>query len=155
MEQLALYEEARSAARQVFLMSPDQIDHYWPEIVRVLGEVPGYYDFFTSEWTYSRAKSNDLQIWGFTDGEIRGIAVTQILLFPAMKAFEILGAGGPGMMDFLDEMDEVFERIAAQTECKTLIARARPGLANILIKRKGAVSGAVWVYRPVGKKMEN
>lgn len=141
--------------RAVFLMSQDQIDHYWPDIVRVLGEVPGYYDFFTPEWTYGRAKNNDLQIWGFTNGEIQGIAVTQILVFPAQKAFEIVGAGGPGMVDFIDQMEGVFERIASDAGCDTIICRVRPGLARMLAHRKGAIQGAVWLYRPVGKKREH
>lgn len=148
-------EEQEYKQRQVFLMSQDQIDHYWPDIVRVLSEVPGYYDFFTPEWTYERAKSQDLQIWGLTDGMIQGIVITQILVFPAQKVFEILGAGGPGMMHFFDEMEDVFERIAGQAGCKTIIARTRAGLARVLTRKKGVFVGAVWVYRPVGKVVEN
>lgn len=155
MEPQAIYEETKRAARQVFLMSQDQIDHYWPDIVRVLGEVPGYYDFFTPEWTYERAKSGALQVWGFTDGMIQGIAVTQILVFPATKAFEILGAGGPGMLDFIEEMDAVFEKIAREAKCNMLISRVRPGLARVLITRNKAMAGAVWIYRPVQGQMEN
>ena len=155
MEPQTLYDESKKGTRQVFLMNQDQIDHYWSDIEQVLGEVPGYYMFFTPEWTYARAKSKDLQIWGFSDGEIRGIAVTQILIFPAMKAFEVLGSGGVGMLDFIDEMDAVFERIAADAKCDTIIIRARPGLARALVRKHRAVEGAVWLYRKVGKKTEN
>jgi len=155
MEPQTIYEENKRAARQVFLMSMDQVDHYWPEIVRVLGEVPGYYDFFTTEWTYDRARSGGIQIWGFTDGMIQGIAITQILVFPAQKAFEVLAAGGPGMLDFIDEMDSVFQRIAREAECNTIICRVRPGLARRLARDKGVVTGAVWVYKPVTKQVEN
>jgi hypothetical protein len=155
MEPQTIYEENKKAARQVFLMSMDQIDHYWPDIVRVLGEVPGYYDFFTTEWTYGRAREGALQIWGFTDGSIQGIAVTQILVFPAQKAFEILGAGGPGMLDFIDEMETVFQRIARDAKCNSIIARARPGLVRKLAREKGALVGAVWIYRPVTQLTEN
>ena len=72
-----------------------------------------------------------------------------------MKAFEVLGSGGVGMMDFIDEMDSVFERIAADAKCDTIIIRARPGLARTLIRKNRAIEGAVWIYRPVGKKTEN
>jgi hypothetical protein len=155
MEPQTIYEENKKAARQVFLMSMDQIDHYWPDIVRVLGEVPGYYDFFTTEWTYSRAREGALQIWGFTDGMIQGIACTQILVFPAQKAFEILAAGGPGMLDFIDEMDTVFQRLAREAKCNTLIARVRPGLVRKLARNKGTEVGAVWLYKPVKQEVEN
>jgi hypothetical protein len=152
---LEQYEEARGAVRQVFLMTQEQIDYHWPNILRILGEVPGYYDFFTPEWTYAKAKAGDIQVWGFLDGEIRGIALTQILIFPAQKAFEILAAGGVGMLDFVDGMEDVFERIASQTGCQTVIARVRPGLARMLARSKGMVEGAVWIYRPVGRIVEN
>jgi len=155
MEPQAIYEENKKAARQVFLMTMDQVDHYWPEIVRVLGEVPGYYDFFTTEWTYSRAREGALQVWGFTDGMVQGIALTQILVFPAQKAFEILASGGPGMLDFIDEMDTVFQRLATEAGCNTIICRVRPGLARRLARDKGAIPGAVWLYRPVKKPTEN
>lgn len=148
-------QEAPRQTQQVFLMSKDQIDHYWPHIVRILGEIPGYYDFFTPEWTYSRAAGGHLQVWGFSDGEIKGLAVTQVLVFPATKAFEILGAGGIGMVDFFDPMEDVFEKIAADAECNMIIARARPGLARLLARKKGVIQGAVWIYRPVGKKQEH
>jgi len=143
-----------SMQRTVFLMSPDQIDHYWLDIARTLGEVPGYYEFFTPEWTYTRAKSGDLQVWGLTDGVIKGIAVTQILVFPAQKAFEILACGGAGMLSFIDEMDDVFEKIAAAAECQTIITRTRPGVERLLMK-KGVFRGCVWLYRPVGRRSEH
>jgi hypothetical protein len=150
-----LFEEQKTKQRQVFLMTQDQIDHYWGDIVRVLGEVPGYYEFFTPEWTYKRASEGGIQVWGLTDGEIQGIVITQILVFPAQKAFEILGAGGPGFMKFFDEMEATFEYIAADSGCQTIISRSRPGLARLLARRKGAIQGAVWVYRPIGKKVEH
>lgn len=155
IEALGLYEEAKRMERKVFLMSQDQIDHYWPDIIRVLGEVPGYYDFFTPEWTYERAKAGNIQVWGFTDGMVQGIALTQILVFPATKAFEVLGAGGPGMLDFIDEMEAVFEKIAREAKCNMIIGRLRPGLARLLVRRKKAVEGAIWVYRPVKDQTEN
>lgn len=155
MEPQQIYEEQKQAARQVFLMSQDQINHYWPNILQILGEVPGYYEFFTPEWTYERAKSGALQVWGFTDGMVQGIALTQILVFPATKAFEILGAGGPGMLDFIEEMDAVFDKIARDSKCNMIVSRVRPGLARLLVRRKKAIEGAVWLYRPVRCQTEN
>src|SRR6516225_6570691 len=123
MEPQTIYEENKKAARQVFLMSKDQIDHYWPDIVRVLGEVPGYYDFFTTEWTYSRAREGALQIWGFTDGMIQGIACTQILVFPAQKAFDILPADCRRILDFIDEIDTRFQNLRREVFCDARDAR--------------------------------
>ena len=144
---LQLVEEVH---KRIFLLSPEQIDEHWPNIAKLMVECPGYYDYFTPEWTYSKAKSGDLQIWGMMDDAIRGIIVTQIMVFPAQKVFESLGAAGVGLVEFLDEMDLVFEFIAADAGCSTIMARCRPGLERLLRKR-GVFKQAVWLYRPVGK----
>ena len=149
-----MLQQVESAEKQVFLLNDQQIDFYWPDIMRLLGTVPGYYDFFTPEWTYSKAKSKDIQVWGLADREIRGIIVTQILCFPAQKAFEVLGAAGPGMLDFIDDMDDVFEFIAQDSGCTTIVLRCRPGLEKFL-RKKGAVKLCSFMIRPIGKRSEH
>ena len=143
-------QQVESVRKQVFLLSPEQIDEHWPNIAKLMLECPGYYDYYTPEWTYSRAKGGDLQIWGLLDDAIRGIIVTQIMVFPVQKVFEILGAAGVGLLEFFEEMDQVFDYIAADAGCATITARCRPGLERLLRKR-GAFKQAVWLYRPVGK----
>jgi hypothetical protein len=141
--------------KRVYLLNKEQIDHFWPDILRLLGEVPMYYDFFTPEWTYSKAKAGDLQIWGLSDEKIRGIVVTQILVFPAQKAFEILGAAGNGLLEFFDQMDDVFEFIAADCECQTIIMRCRPGIERKILRQGRGIKGCSFLYRPVGKRSEH
>jgi hypothetical protein len=121
----------------------------------LLGECPTYYECFTPEWTYARAKEGGIQVWGLSDGAIRGIVVTQILVFPAQKVFEVLAAAGIGMLEYFDEMEEVFEYIAADSGCQTIAARVRPGLERLLTRKKGAYKVMVTLSRPVGKKMEH
>jgi len=147
-------QEVEGTEKQVFLLNDQQIDFYWPDIMRLLGTVPGYYDFFTPEWTYAKAKSKDIQVWGLADGKVQGIIVTQILVFPAQKAFEILGAAGPGMLDFIDQMEDVFEFIAQDAGCTILIGRCRPGLEKFL-RKKGAIKLASFMIRPIGKRSEH
>src|SRR5215472_11753413 len=136
--------------KRVFLLDQEQIDEHWGNIAKVMAECPGYYDYYTTEWTYSRAKSGDLQIWGMMDDQIRGIVVTQIVVYPAQKVFEILGAAGTGLLEFFDEIEQVFEFIAADAGCSTIMARCRPGLERAL-RKKFVLKHAVWLYRPVGK----
>jgi hypothetical protein len=145
-----MLQQVESVQKRVFLLSQEQIDEHWGNITKLMAECPGYYEFFTPEWTYSKAKSGDLQIWGMVDDAIRGIIVTQIVVFPVQKVFEILGAAGAGLLEFLDEMEQVFEYIAADAGCSTISARCRPGLERLLRKR-GVLKQAVWLYRPVGK----
>ena len=145
-----MLQEVEAISKQVFLLNQGQIDDHWANIAKLMIECPGYYDFYTPEWTYSAAKRGDLQIWGLMDDAIRGIIVTQITVFPAQKVFEILGAAGIGLVEFFDEIENVFEFIAADAGCSTIMARARPGIARML-RKKHALELAHWVYRPVGK----
>jgi len=135
-------------AKSVFLMSPEQIDVHWANIQELMKSCPGYYEFFTPEWTYAAAKRGDLQLWALSDGMIRGIIVSQILVFPAQKVFEIIGAAGIGMLEFFDEMEKVFEYIAADAGCKTIIARVRPGMERLL-RKKHPLKYASWLYREI------
>jgi len=151
MELRAICEESKEGVKQVFLMNGEQIDEHWPNIARLMAECPGYYDFFTPEWTYTRAKDGNLQIWAMSDGAIRGIIVSQIVVFPAQKVFEILGVAGVGMLEFFDEMEMVFEMIADSAECTMIMARCRPGIERLL-RKKHVLKHAVWLYRPVGKQ---
>lgn len=150
MKTLIEMERDPPVQKQVFLMSQELIDQHWNNIQRLMAECPGYYDFFTPDWTYAAAKRGDLQIWALSDGLIRGIVITQIMVFPAQKVFEILGAAGIGLLEFFDEMETVFEYIAADAGCHTIMARVRPGIER-LIRKKHAMKYASWVYRPVQK----
>jgi len=149
-----MLQQAENMEKRIFLFNGEQIDQFWPDIVRLLGEVPGYYEFFTPEWTYAKAKSGDLQVWGLDDEGMRGIVVTQVLVFPAQKAFEVLGAAGSGLLEFFDHMDDVFEFIARDCECQTIIMRCRPGIERLL-RDKRAIKLCSFLYRPVGKRSEH
>lgn len=137
--------------RSVFLMNSEQIDDHWPNIQHLMASCPGYYDLYTPEWTYHRAKSGDLQLWALSDGAIRGIIVTQIVVFPAQKVFEIIGAAGVGLLEYFDEMEKMFDFIAADSGCQTILSRVRPGLERLLTKRKLAHKVSVMMSRPVAK----
>jgi hypothetical protein len=141
--------EDTSQGKRVFLLNSEQIDHFWPDIHRVLVSCPGYYEFYTPEWTYQRAKTGDLQIWALSEDQIKGIVVSQVVVFPVQKVFEILGAGGSGLLDFFDELEEIFEFIAADCDCGMISARVRPGVERLL-RKKGTIRMATWLYRPVG-----
>jgi hypothetical protein len=142
-------QEAESRQKSVFLMNPEQIDDHWANIQILMGTCPGFYDFYTPEWTYEAAKRGDIQLWALSDGVIRAIVVTQILVFPAQKVFEIIGAAGIGLLEFFDEMERVFDFIAADAGCKTITTRCRKGIERLLLKQNRAYKCASWVWRPV------
>jgi len=151
MIQTVMELETEVPRKSVFLMNGDQIDDHWHNIALLMKECPGYYDYYTPEWTYERAKSGDLQLWAISDGAIRGIVVSQILVYPVQKVFEIIGAAGIGLLEFFDEMESVFEFIAADAGCSTIAARCRPGIARML-RKKHVFEYSIWCSRPVSKR---
>jgi hypothetical protein len=147
-----MLEQSAASSKRVFLFSPEQIDVFWGNILHLLADCPGYYDFFTPEWTYTRTKCGDMQIWGCTDGEeVQAIVVTQIVTFPAQRAFEILGAAGSGLLSYFNQMEDVFDHIARDADCQCIMARMRPGMARLL-RKKGVLQHAIFAYRPVANR---
>lgn len=120
--------------KSVYVLQGAQIDFYWEQIKEGFAEVPQFYDFFTPEWVYSEIKMGHYQVWALSDGAIKGIILTQLLVYPKQNVFEILAAFGVDMLDFFSEMQDVFLRFARQNGCDTMTARCRPGLARKLKK---------------------
>lgn len=134
------------ANRKIYSLDEDRIDFYWKDIEKLLETVPGYYDFYTPDWTYMQAKMGHLQIWALGDGRIESIVVTQIQVFPKTKVFTILAAGGVGMLKYFDEAEAIFEWLAADSGCEFIRAVCRPGLARKL-RGRGVVEGVLMTRR--------
>ena len=143
--------ELERHTKSVFLMSQEQIDQHWDNIQLLMHECPGFYDFYTPEWLYKAAQNRDIQLWALSDGEIRGIIVTQIMVFPRQKVFEILAAAGIGLLHFFQEMQDVFDYIAKDAGCETIICRTRPGIERLLRKQGRGVKISSVVSRKVGE----
>lgn len=121
-----------AAIKKVFPLLGDQIDHYWPQVCGGLSDCPGWWDFYTPEWTYTSLKMGRLTLWALSDGAIRGIVLTQILEFPRQRVFEIVALFGIDMLYFFKEMEDVFEYIAQENKCGFIQAICRPGLQRML-----------------------
>jgi len=134
--------------RKVYMLNMGQVEFYWCNIVKLLEEVPGFYDFYTPEWAHEQIKMGLLHVWALEDGMIRGIVLTRILVFPRQKVFEVMAIAGLNSLEYLDEMDDIFERLARSAGCSTISGLLRPGLARKLRKHKAEVR-AVVVFRPV------
>lgn len=132
--------------RKLYTLDDDRIDRYWEEIEKLLGEVPMFYDLYDPQWVYCQAKMGGLQIWALSDGEIQGIVITQINIFPRAKVFQILAAAGKLMLRFVEESDATFEWIAREAGCEFVQVLARPGLARKL-KGRGLWTGIVMTKR--------
>lgn len=144
----------KASDHYIYLLGDEQIDVYWEKIAEVLAEVPGFYEFYTPEWAFDQAKKGLLQVWALSDGQIRGIVLTTIKVYPKQNVFEVMAMCGFTMMEYLEELDDVFERIAADQGCQTISGVLRPGLARTLRKHKAEVKMMV-VSRPVVAKKDN
>lgn len=133
--------------RKIYALDDDRIDYYWKDIERLLAKVPMLYDFYTSDWLYEHAKMGHLQVWALSDGQIKGIVITQICTFPKANLLQILAAAGDEMLKFVDEQEGMFDWVAREHGCAFVQAVCRPGLARKL-KRRGVVSGVI-LTRPV------
>lgn len=135
-------------ARSIYPLCEEKLDHYWADIADLLTTVPGFYEHYTPDWAYVQAKMGHLQVWALADDKIRAIVLTRVLIFPRCKVFEVLAAGGVGLLDFMNEMEDVFMRLAKQSGCEKLQAVCRPGLEKML-KNRGAWKQSVVLSKPV------
>jgi hypothetical protein len=140
--------EDLTSVKQVYLLDSARVHFYWPQIESLLAEVPGFYDYYTSEWIYSQINLGHLHVWALDDGAIRGIVISQIAIFPKQKVFDILAIGGVGTLQFFEEMQSTFEKLAISCGCTKFAANVRPGLARKL-KTLGAWTESHRLVRPV------
>lgn len=134
--------------KKVYLLDDGRVDFYWAQIEVVLGEIPGFYDYYTSEWAYQQIKMGHLHVWALDDGAIRGIVLSRIAVYPKQKVFDILAIGGVGTLEFFAEMTTTFEKLAVACGCASFSAQVRPGISRKLKKHlAGVVSHTI--TRPV------
>lgn len=128
--------------KKIYALDAGRIEHYWKEVEKLLADVPMLYEFYSPEWLYEHAKMGHLQIWALSDGQIKGIVVTQICCFPKANMLQILAAAGVGMLKFIDESTAMFDWIAKENNCTFVQAICRPGVARKL-KQAGVVQGII------------
>lgn len=141
-------EKFSEELKQVYLLDHERVNFYWSQIEELFKEVPGFYDYYTSEWAYQQIKMGHLHVWALDDGAIRGIVLSRIAIYPRQKVFDILAIGGVGTLQFFEEMTETFEKLAVACGCSSFSAQVRPGMSRKLRKHlAGVVSHTI--TRPV------
>jgi hypothetical protein len=120
------------SVRNVFLLQDDMVDFYWHDIIEGLKEVPGFFDFYDDKWVWEEIKRGGLLVWALSDGQIKGIVLTRVLVFPKQKVFEILAIYGIDMLVFFAEMEDTFMMVAQRLGCQTISALCRPALKRLL-----------------------
>lgn len=74
----------------------------------------------------------DMQLWGaLSDEKIEAIAIGEIVSYPRIKVYRVLGCTGEGMNEWLDLIHGI-ENWARMQGCKDFEAIARPGWEKML-----------------------
>lgn len=134
--------ELQEEERKTYLLDDERIDLYWGSIEKLLEDVPGLYDLYDARYIYDQAKMGAFQIWALSNGEIEGIVVTQILVYPKTKVFFIHAAAGKGFMKYFEECTALFDWLARDSGCEFIQTLLRPGLARKM-KKYGMVEGTI------------
>src|SRR4249920_3879240 len=90
--------------KSIYPLLGPQIDVYWDNIWEGFCSVPGFAQFYTPEYTYSQLKRGEYQVWALSDGQIKGIVLTQMFALPRSNVLEILCIFGVDMMDYFEEI---------------------------------------------------
>jgi hypothetical protein len=141
--------------KNVFPIVGRQIDFMWELIWPLFREVPGFLDLYDEGWTYKNLKMGHLQIWAYSDTEIRGMVLTRINVFPKCKVLDIMTISGVDGLQFMQELDDVFEVLAEQQGCKFMSSSVRPGFERIFIRNHEFRRQSSSVIRPVGLRRKS
>jgi len=116
------------------MLDADKILHYWPNIIKMLDEVPHTWEKnFTKEFFLQAALHEKMQIWAIGDGSIRLIIFTQIAVFPVARILEVIWAAGIGVLDTAGPVvDGALEHFAVSQECSRIDIHGRGGWERIL-----------------------
>lgn len=150
MTQLSSELAEATKHHSVFPICGVAVDGYWELVWDCFQQIPEWLHLYTEQWTYQQVKTGHLHVWAYSDGEIRGIMVTRINVFPKCKILDVVGISGHAGLEFMDDLDAVCETLARQHGCSYLACAARPGMERILKRKHRATSFMVSMVRPVG-----
>lgn len=140
----------RNKSRNISPITGQMIDVLWDRIWALFREVPGFLLLYDEAWTYNSVKTGHWQVWAYSDSEIRGMVLTRINEFPKCNVLEVMGISGIAGVEFMDDLDALFESLARQQACAYITMTVRPGFEKLIIQRfQGQKIGSV-VSRPVG-----
>lgn len=101
----------------------------------------------TTEDVLNCLQEGKMQLW--RDATRRGIAVTQIQVYPLFKVLLIFMVAGRDVRDWLAEGHRVLDSFAADSGCKYVDFIGRKGWAK-LVRDFGYDKEFVWLRRTVG-----
>lgn len=142
--------EQNQKRKNIAPIAGDSIDALWEVIWPLFREVPGFLNLYDESWTYKNIKMGHLQVWAYSDSEIRGMVLTRINVFPNCRVLDVMTMSGIAGVDFMQELDDVFEILAQQQGCAYISVSARPGMERLVARRHRGQRMYSVLTRPVG-----
>lgn len=111
-------------------ISRDRLSSVWHLAEPLLWKAFKRVDYpYTMAEIAGKIESCDMQLWMTHDLDMAW--VTQILVFPRYKVFEIVAGGGEGLDEWLVDSDELFTAFASHHGCKYIEVQGRPGWTKV------------------------
>lgn len=102
---------------------------YWPAIAGELRYIPHVWsDWWTLDSIHDAVLQGAWQCWVVgTDETIRGVVMSQIVVYPANRIFQIVLAFGEGLLSYVPHLEGAFEKFASDSHCTLCEVTGRPG----------------------------
>lgn len=115
------------------LLGADKLLHYWPFIEHEMGLVPHTLDRFGTEDILIGAMEGRLQVWAVGPPDlILLVFVSQVSVYPKGNTLQVIWAGGRGLRAALEQVVEMFDKVAASQGCTDFDVVGREGWVKLL-----------------------
>lgn len=146
----SLEQETAKRMRNISPLCGMALDIQWPMVWDAMKASPALLRLYDERHCYIAAIKGHWQVWVYSDTEIRGIVVTKINVFPKCKVLDVMLISGISGLQFMEELDDVFEILARQQECAHISVSVEPPLERIVLRKFRGTRFYSVVTRPVG-----
>lgn len=126
-------------------LTKEQIDTYWPMIVRELDRIPHTWNvYWTKDFLYQGAMVGMFEVWASgPPEEIKIVLFTQIVNYPANKILQAILILGNSLEEAMPSLEAVLTRYAQVYHATVMEVTGRPGwekkLSEFGLRKTGIV----------------
>lgn len=110
----------------IYMLTWEQWSHYWGQIEECIDETD-FGQYYTKDWLNDAVYRSHVQAWVLSDGTIRLVCFTRILMYPKDKVLQLFWAYGRGMDTALEMANEIMDRAAVVMEATRIEIVGRAG----------------------------
>lgn len=118
----------------ISVVTPESLALVWqkmqPKIALALQSGAG--EHYTQEYYYDQVNNGVMQMWVLHDDDVIACGILSVNEFPASKVLFIELLAGERLDEWLEEIEPLLKKYAAQIGATTIEALCRPGLVKKL-----------------------